>query len=303
MRHESTTVEGQETAALYALGALSQNEARAFEAHLSEGCVLCRQEFEEFDRLVGALGSDAEAVAPPAYLRDLLKARLEKEAQAPAQAEPMRSAILPFPNQTKTVEPAAHRPRSSQGRAWLPWAVAASLLIALLGSLLLWQGDRRNLKASINTSKEETVAALKDNEELRARASKESARAQELAQINSILASPDRHEILALKATENAPATMAASAGTVYWNKRDQKWLVTADLPRPPEGKAYQLWFVTKGAPVSAGLILPDETGHGFIVVNVPSSVESIVAAAITLEPQTGSTQPTTPILAIGKPA
>lgn len=301
MRHEIITEEGQEIAALYALGALSQNEARAFESHLLEGCAACQQELEEFDRVVGALGASAEPVAAPTYLRDLLKARLDKEGQAPAQTDVPQASIIPFPHQRKSVEPTVEKPRSSPARTWLPWAVAASLLIAFLGSILLWQSDRRALQASIDESKEEKLAALRERDELRANMSKQEARSQELAQINTILASPDQHEVLSLKMTENAPATMAASSGTVYWSKQDHKWLVSADLPRPPEGKAYQLWFITSGGPVSAGIMKPDETGHGFMVVNVPPSAETIMAAAITLEPESGSPQPTSPVLAMGK--
>jgi anti-sigma-K factor RskA len=122
-----------------------------------------------------------------------------------------------------------------------------------------------------------------------------------LAQINSVLAAAGQYEILSLKATESAPATMASASGTVYWDKKGQKWVVTTDLPQAPEGRAYQLWFVTSGAPVSAGLLGTDETGHGFMVVNVPPDAQAIVAAAITLEPKSGSAQPTSPILAVGK--
>jgi anti-sigma-K factor RskA len=301
LRHESITEQGQEVAALYALGALSQNEARAFESHLREGCAACQQELEEFDRVVGTLGTSAGQVAPPAYLRDLLKARLDKEEQAPVQAGVPQASIIQFPHQHKSVEPPVEKPRSSPARTWLPWAVAASLLIACLGSVLLWQSDRRALQASIDESKAERLAALRERDELRSSLSKQEVRSQELAQINAILASPDQPVVLSLKMTEDAPATMAASSATVYWNKQGHKWLVSADLPRPPEGKAYQLWFITPGGPVSAGLMKPDETGHGFMVVNVPSDAETIVAAAITLEPEGGSPQPTSPVLAMGK--
>jgi anti-sigma-K factor RskA len=303
LRHEGITEDGQEMAALYALGALGQNEARAFEAHLHEGCAACLQELQEYEGVVGAIGSSAEELAPPVYLRDLLKARLEKETQVSSQAETAQGAIIPFPIQHQTREPARNTLQSSPLRTWHAWVIAASLLIALLGSLLLWRSDRRALQASINNSREETLAAVKESEELRRRVIKGNARAEELAQINSVIASPSQFEVLSLKPTGDAPATMASSSGTVYWNKRDQRWVVTADLPNPPEGKAYQLWFVTDGAPVSAGLIEPDETGHGFTVVSVPANVEKIVAAAITLEPQGGSPQPTMPILAMGKAA
>jgi anti-sigma-K factor RskA len=303
LKHETITEEGQETAALYALGALSQNEARAFEAHLREGCSICQRELQEYEGIVGMIGSSAEPIAPPTYLRDLLTARLEKETQVTSQAGTSQASIIPFPIQHQTSEPATRRTRTSPSRAWLPWAVAASLLIALLGSLMLWRSDRQALQASINASREETLAAERESEELRRIAAKENARADELAQVNAVLASPDQLEVLPLKATGDAPASMAASSGTVYWSKRDQRWVVTADLPKPPEGKAYQLWFVTDGAPVSAGLMEPDENGHRFMVINVPAHVEKIVAAAITLEPQGGSLQPTMPILAIGKAA
>ena len=182
-------------------------------------------------------------------------------------------------------------------------AIAASMVVALLVSLLMWQSDRRTLQASINESKNETLAAVKENTEIKESLSKQSASGEELAQINAILASPNQYQMLTLKATENAPQTMSSASGTVYWNKRDKKWVVTADLPPPPEGKAYQLWFVTSDSPVSAGMITPDETGHGFLVTDVPSSIQTVVAAAITLEPLGGSLQPTMPIIAMGKAA
>jgi anti-sigma-K factor RskA len=87
----------------------------------------------------------------------------------------------------------------------------------------------------------------------------------------------------------------------VYWDVQGNRWVVTADLPPAPEGKVYQLWFVTPNEKISAGLITPDKSGHGFIIVPFPSSITELAAAAITLEPQGGSQQPTMPIYALGK--
>jgi len=67
------------------------------------------------------------------------------------------------------------------------------------------------------------------------------------------------------------------------------RWVVTADLPPAPEGKVYQVWFVTPTAKISAGLISPNNTGHGFTVVQFPPNVGTLAAAAITLEPEGGS--------------
>ena len=68
--HEMTDV-----AALYALGALSQHEARSFEAHLAEGCDICQAELESFEQTVRAVAfSAAEAEPPPRVRAELLAA-------------------------------------------------------------------------------------------------------------------------------------------------------------------------------------------------------------------------------------
>jgi anti-sigma factor ChrR (cupin superfamily) len=69
--HEMTDV-----AALYALGALSQHEARFFEEHLAEGCDICRSELESFAQTVRALGFSAPDEQPPARVRAALLTRL-----------------------------------------------------------------------------------------------------------------------------------------------------------------------------------------------------------------------------------
>jgi anti-sigma factor ChrR (cupin superfamily) len=68
--HEMTDV-----AALYALGALSQHEARSFEAHLAEGCDICQAELESFEQTVRAVAfSAAEAEPSPRVRAELLAA-------------------------------------------------------------------------------------------------------------------------------------------------------------------------------------------------------------------------------------
>ncbi len=66
MKHTGTEHEsGPERAALYALGALSQHEARAFEEHLSEGCPSCAADLRDFERVVEGLAFGAPPAAPP----------------------------------------------------------------------------------------------------------------------------------------------------------------------------------------------------------------------------------------------
>lgn len=72
------TAEGEicGSAALYALGALEGEEARAFEAHLEDGCDACRSELREFESVVGSLGLAAPEAEPPGAARERLLDRL-----------------------------------------------------------------------------------------------------------------------------------------------------------------------------------------------------------------------------------
>jgi anti-sigma-K factor RskA len=197
--------------------------------------------------------------------------------------------VLAFParEQIAAAKIASTTPKT--GRVWLPWAIAASLLIALAYSLASWRSERQTLRASLIQNQNEA-------QQLKSKLDLESARTNELAQINSVIQSP-QYSTVALTGQEAAPA----SAGTIYWDKQGRRWVVSADLPPAPAGKVYQLWFVTPDAKVSAGLIEPDDRGHGFAVIKIPQGVDNVAAAAITLEPQGGSEQPTMPIFTIGK--
>jgi anti-sigma-K factor RskA len=287
LRHDRLTEEGQELAALYALGSLTQHEARAFESHLHEGCDVCRAETRHFENVVGALGSGVTEVNPPAYLRSLLEARIEREARLKKSEAPEVAPVIPFPEKTRSTRSGISG--STFGRVLIPWAVAASLLIALAYSIASWQSERKALQAALAQNQNE-IAQLRD------RFNSESARANEIAQINSVLASPQNPRI-AMAGQEVAPS----SSANIYWDVQGKRWVVTADLSPAPAGKVYQLWFVTPDGKVSAGLIEPDGNGHGFAVINIPPNVTNVEAAAITLEPKGGSEQPTMPIYALGK--
>jgi anti-sigma-K factor RskA len=79
--------------AAYALGALPEEEARRFEAHLAE-CELCRSDLAGLRPVVQALPAAAEPVRPPPELRARIMKVVEAEARekrARARAERRRS--------------------------------------------------------------------------------------------------------------------------------------------------------------------------------------------------------------------
>jgi anti-sigma-K factor RskA len=72
--------------------------------------------------------------------------------------------------------------------------------------------------------------------------------------------------------------------------------LAIHDLPQPPPGRAWQLWFVRgTGERVSGGMLWPDSRGNCYAMIAVPPDIDSFDALGITEEPMTGSQWPTSP--------
>lgn len=290
MKHDRVTTETQETAALYALGALSQQESQAFYSHLSEGCEVCRAELSQFDQVVGSLGSAAPPVAPSEYLRDLLTVRIEREAGKPGS---ITGRVIAFPEKLGGIKQLLGRVPS--GRRLIPWAVAAALLIAFAYTFISGRSELQSMRATLEQERAQKYKYNDENASLKDQINKETELSTELAQINAVLLSP-QHKVIYLGGQGPAPEATAR----VYWDIQGHRWVITANLPPAPQGKIYQLWFVTSAAKVSAGLIKPDKSGHGFAVLAFPPTMTRVRMTAITLEPDGGSAQPTSDIYALG---
>lgn len=75
--------------------------------------------------------------------------------------------------------------------------------------------------------------------------------------------------------------------------QRDAAVLQAQDLPAPPAGHAYQIWWLHgKGTPVSAGTFTPDARGQSRVLLS--GTMGSADGVAVTVEPAGGSAQPTT---------
>jgi anti-sigma factor ChrR (cupin superfamily) len=91
--HRFSQQEMTERASLYALGALSQSEAKAFEEHLTEGCETCASELQSFEDVERSLALSAPEAAPPALVRERLLSLVAEEARA--QSATSTAAPLP----------------------------------------------------------------------------------------------------------------------------------------------------------------------------------------------------------------
>ncbi|PJT50025.1 anti-sigma factor, partial [Streptomyces albidoflavus] len=96
---------------------------------------------------------------------------------------------------------------------------------------------------------------------------------------------------------EGTRATVVVSASL------DEAVLLAADMPAPPEGKVYQLWFDDGGTMRSAGL-MPPSRGDGVEAVRLEGGVGEASGVGITVEPPGGSEQPTSdPVGLLNLPA
>ena len=281
MKHDRATEDLQIRAAAYALGTMSQHEARVFEGHLNEGCAVCQAELQQFEKVTEQLGQAATSAKPPAYVRDLLLARVAREPRIP-----------PAPGVLKVVPtPGKPADRPSRLRSYLPWALAASLaVVSLVAIMARYQAERERDSLAGKAIADQILV-----DQLKATVESDRRRREELEEVNTVLKTAGARRI----SMEGQPPAPSSSA-EIFWDTQHSRWVVSANLPPAPPGKIYQLWFVTPAAKISAGLIRTDATGHAFEVLEVPRDIGKLAAAAITLEPAGGSAQPTMPIYTLG---
>jgi anti-sigma-K factor RskA len=196
----------QENIALYALGALGDEETRAFEAHLAT-CEACRTEVQAMRDTVGALAY----AAPPVPLPGGLKGRVMDRIQAPAAAaEPLTSRVAAFPP-----------PRSSRMWQVASLALGAGLLLSIAG--LMGQQTQLSAERARTASLERRLSEAQDRlAVLRARdvqMASLTGQAPKSEAVARIFWSPERKAWLMTDV-----GLPAASEGRVY-----QLWAVTPD--------------------------------------------------------------------------
>jgi anti-sigma-K factor RskA len=291
LSHEKPSEEIRELAALYALGALTQHEARSFETHIQEGCPVCEAEYRRFSHIAAEIGLAANEVEAPAYIREMILARIEREKQPKAPPAPPEKP-KPAPKVVPTPSPRpmltmAHVERPSI----FPWILAA--IFAVTAALAFWayysqQSDNNRLKQEITSVKT-------DLDDLQTLYDIQKGRRGELEQIISTVSKPETR-ILHLEGLAPAPS----SSGAILWDVQQHKCLVFGFMPSPPQGKAYQLWFLTPSAKIPSGTLKPDPAGRIYDWFPIPEDIATMTMV-ITLEPSGGSQAPTLPYYAIGR--
>ena len=88
----------------------------------------------------------------------------------------------------------------------------------------------------------------------------------------------------------------SATAKLAY-DRTGRAILMASKLPSVPQGKAYQLWFIVGNKPPMPGkTFVPDSAGNAVLKDEMPREAIDANVFAITVEPERGSTIPTSPI-------
>jgi anti-sigma-K factor RskA len=261
----------RELTGAYALGAVSDAERHALEAHLPT-CGDCAREVRELAVVAGGLAVAVPQVDPPAALRArVLAAAVASE---PARVHPLRSATPPAPA------------RASVLPSWL--AAAAAIAAVALGLYSM------TLRERVGRLEEQLRDATARAEGVERQLQIAQSSAERARQIADVLDAPD------VRAIDLAGQKGAPSAnGRAYWSVSRGLVFTAANLPAPAAGRQYQLWVIPQdGTPVSAGM-LDFNDGRTVALVD-PSTASRVGVVAVTLEPAGGVPQPTSEPILVG---
>jgi len=111
-----------------------------------------------------------------------------------------------------------------------------------------------------------------------------------------VLTAPDSRRVT-LTGQPGAPA----ATGRADWSPSRGLALSVSNLPPLQPMRTYQVWLLTKGNPVSAGLLQTDASGNRTAVFNPPPGADDPTGVALSEEPEGGVVQPGNRIYLVGK--
>jgi hypothetical protein len=191
----------------------------------------------------------------------------------------LRDAVLNEVYRTRQLTPAREastvRSLPSTRTRWL--AAVAAAVVALAGMAGVWAVQENRL-----------VDARRDADRLLAA---ERVRAEEALalqrRVSAVLSAPDSQ-------VRGADAPDGGRVTVVVAPSLGDGVAVLSDLPEPGPGRAYQLWLIDDGVAASAG-VMAAGVGSGTALLDGLGAADTL---GVTIEPASGSTQPTTPVLA-----
>lgn len=175
----------------------------------------------------------------------------------------------------------ATRP-APHARTWARWIPSLAAVALGLIAIILWHQD---------TDLRRQMANLRENY---------SQQQEELRSASEVLATlTDPAAARFTLSAVNVPPRPQGKA--IYARNRGSLIFIASKMPALPPQKAYELWLIpASGAPIPAGIFKPDANG-GATLINpqLPGNVDA-QTFAITVEPEGGSSAPTSQPIMVG---
>ncbi len=253
--------ETQDLIAAYALGALSPREMERVEGH-AERCSQCAGELREAMEAAGVLALAVPQQEPP----PLLRVRILHQVRSERRPEK----------------------RSFWGLAQ-GWRLAAAGAVGVGIAVLL--GTTLFLSLSVSDLQDQS----QELEQMALAQVEESGRLAEALDEQRALGYLMNIPNKIVYTSKDSP--MIPTARGMVMATPDRRWgfLVSEGLEALPEGKGYQVWWITNDRRISAGLFTADEYGWAQLLLDPLHPDGKIMGIGITVEPDTGSSSPTSP--------
>lgn len=256
-----TCDEVRDLAAPFVLDALDADEVEAVRDHLAS-CAEPHPEVQELADVVPVLAESVPLVEPPPALKDRIMAAAAAEAPAPAVTRAPAVAAVPAP--PTPIDAGGRRGRSFG--TWLVGIAAGIAIVALLGWNVLLQAQLTQSR-----SYADGVAAV-----LRV--------ASQPGSLTALL----------------TPQGAATATGLASVDVDGRMTMAVRDLAPTTGTEVYTAWVIGgDGTPRSLGDVRPASDGSATLVAGgLPS--EPGMTLALTLEPTSGQTAPSGPVVSAG---
>ena len=253
--------EAQDLIAAYALGALSPREMERVEGH-AKRCAQCAGELREAMEVAGVLALAVPQQDPPPLLRARILHQVRSE---------QRPAPRPFWRLPQGLRLAA----AGVVGVGLAVLLGTTLFLSLRVSDLQDQGQELEQMAMAQEQESDRLAVALDEQRA----------------LSYLMTIPNK-----IVYTSRDSRTTPEARGMVMATP-DERWgfLVSEGLQALPEGRGYQVWWITNDRRISAGVFTADEFGWAQLLLDPLRPEGKIMGIGITVEPDTGSSAPTSP--------
>jgi len=265
----------REATGLYVLGALDADERARVEAHL-RGCEECAAEVRSLRQVAHALPYGVTQVDPASALRQRVLAAVGAKTAPKVVAASARPRAV-------TAPASADAPAHGRG-FWAGWLSAAAMALVAAGAGIY----AANLKSQLDDVELRLVDAVV---KLQASEDRVAAASAQVTAIRASLALVTAPDVLDLRLAGQRPSPRAN--GRAFHSRSRGLLFAASDLPPLPPDRVYQLWLLTRGAPVSAGLFRPDPQGNVTAAFDPIPDAPVPVGFAVSLEPEGGVPAPT----------